>query len=254
MSTEIKNSEILLERASERPSQTRNVRIWVIRHGKPEPNTGKLSTPDTPLSPEGAGQAQKFARLMREEQQQRGAGPTVIKVFFSGYRRTKETALAIVGEWEKIIKEQGLEDTLILPSQSDEALLPVNTLKPVMEGLHVSQDRAQVVWGTASREELEAIGSQPPEAIAAAIFGLIGRESMLEDVSTNHPDIHLVFVTHDTSHIAILKLLLAPEPPPTPIDYIDPLLFEFDPDGTAYCTFRDDIMTLPALRPNLSEI
>ncbi|KAL6653159.1 hypothetical protein ACP70R_012084 [Stipagrostis hirtigluma subsp. patula] len=87
------------------PAVLRN-RYWILRHGRSVPNERGLivsslengEKPEFGLAPQGVGQARTAGQLLRKELEQLGVPVDSIKIRYSPFSRTTETARAVAGE------------------------------------------------------------------------------------------------------------------------------------------------------------
>ncbi|KAL6841152.1 hypothetical protein ACP4OV_029121 [Aristida adscensionis] len=88
------------------PAALRN-RYWILRHGRSVPNERGLivsslengAKPEFGLAPQGVQQARAAGQLLRKELQEMGVPLDSVKIRYSPFSRTTETARMVAGEF-----------------------------------------------------------------------------------------------------------------------------------------------------------
>lgn len=205
-----------------------------MRHGEPE----VYAAPDASLSENGKNQVREFARKLAEDLTTRQEKGAFIKILYSGVTRTKESGEILEVELERVINEKQLQNVRLLNSHERKTLQTTETLGPVIQS-GIPKETAYDKWLEASPEELQLLGAKTPEEVGEAMEEFIDRMNRLSTRLGKGPEIDYVWVTHETTHGAILKRL-NPDEPPTKIDFAEPLEIDIgQKDGSIKYKFRD---------------
>ena len=218
---------------SQEKSPRRKMRIFIVRHGEPEIYAAK----DSMLSEEGKKQVREFGKNFLDDLKKRQETGAAIKILYSEISRTKESGEILESELEKTIQEEKLQNITLLNSHKREALKSVGTLGPLIN-TGVPKAEAYERWLTANPEELRLVSAKTPEDIDEAMSELVkGMDKMSSRLGPG-PEIDYVWVTHETTHGAILKRL-DPEGRAN-IGFVEPLEVDIgEKDGSIKYKFRN---------------
>jgi broad specificity phosphatase PhoE len=218
--------------SKEKPPR-RKMRIFIVRHGEPE----EYAVKDAALSGRGRDQVQEFAKNFLSDLKGKQETGAAVKILYSGISRTKESGEILERELEKGIGEDELKNITLLNSHERKTLQTTGTLKPLMDA-GVPKNEAYQRWIGASEEELQLVGAKTPEEVDKAMSELIrGMDEMSTRLGPG-PEVDYVWVTHETTHGAILKRL-DPEGKAN-IGFVEPLEIDIgQEDGGIKYKFRD---------------